>query len=166
MIRLVILIAAVGAIALLLVPRWRPTARRWMGPAIVITLALLYLRSPIDLIPDVGPVGFLDDLVVLLASLWWVRQRQRDGAARIGRENRARTATDRPVARSDHEPWDPYRILEIEPGATEEEITRAYRTQMKRYHPDRVEGLGDELRELAHSKTREIQRAYDELRSH
>ena len=48
-------------------------------------------------------------------------------------------------------------------GATRDEITRAYREQMKRYHPDRVGGLGDELQQVAHRKTLEIQRAYSEL---
>jgi DnaJ-domain-containing protein 1 len=60
--------------------------------------------------------------------------------------------------------WDPHAVLGVQRGATAEDITRAYRDQMKQYHPDRVAGLGPELQELAHEKTVEIQRAYDELR--
>jgi DnaJ-domain-containing protein 1 len=35
---------------------------------------------------------------------------------------------------------------------------------MKRYHPDRVDDLGEELQRVAHEKTLAIQRAYEELR--
>jgi DnaJ like chaperone protein len=56
---------------------------------------------------------------------------------------------------------DPYVVLGVPRGAPPEEIARAYREQMKRYHPDRVANLGDELQRVAHRKTLEIQRAYD-----
>jgi DnaJ like chaperone protein len=56
---------------------------------------------------------------------------------------------------------DPYAVLGVPRDASPEEITRAYREQMKRYHPDRVADLGDELQRVAHRKTLAIQRAYD-----
>ncbi len=59
---------------------------------------------------------------------------------------------------------DPYEILGIAHGASADEITRAYREQMKQYHPDRVAGLGEELQRVAHRKAVEIQRAYEALR--
>jgi len=59
--------------------------------------------------------------------------------------------------------WDPYAVLGLERGASGDDVTRAYREQMKRYHPDRVADLGRELQELAHRKTVDIQRAYAEL---
>jgi DnaJ like chaperone protein len=55
-------------------------------------------------------------------------------------------------------------VLGLRPGASHADISRAYRTQMKRYHPDRVDDLGEELQRVAHEKTLEIQRAYEELR--
>lgn len=60
--------------------------------------------------------------------------------------------------------WDPHAVLGVARGASADDITRAYREQMKAYHPDRVATLGPELQELAHKKTVEIQRAYDQLR--
>lgn len=61
--------------------------------------------------------------------------------------------------------WNPWTVLGVTRGAPAEAITHAYRERMKEYHPDRVAGLGAELQELAHQKTVEIQRAYDELRT-
>ena len=59
--------------------------------------------------------------------------------------------------------WDPRAVLGVARGATRDEIVRAYREQLKRYHPDRVADLGPELQQVAHRKTVELQRAYAEL---
>jgi preprotein translocase subunit Sec63 len=59
--------------------------------------------------------------------------------------------------------WDPHAVLGVDPGASRDEIARAYREQLKRYHPDRVADLGPELQQVAHRKTVELQRAYTEL---
>lgn len=55
----------------------------------------------------------------------------------------------------------PYEILGIKEGASQEEIKRAYRELAKKYHPDQY---GDNpLKELAEQKMREINEAYDYL---
>ncbi len=126
---------------------------RWPSWAVVLAVGVglfLYLRSPIDLLPDrMGPLGFLDDLVVLGGALFWLHRR-------LGAPPQAPPR--------DSIPTDPYELLGIGPQATPDEITRGYREQMKRYHPDRVAGLGDELQRLAHERTVAIQRAYARLR--
>lgn len=66
--------------------------------------------------------------------------------------------------RSEERTSDPYVVLGVPPGASGVEIAQAYRERMKEYHPDLVANLGPELRELAHRKTVEIQRAWDALR--
>jgi preprotein translocase subunit Sec63 len=58
---------------------------------------------------------------------------------------------------------DPHTVLGLPRGAAPDEITRAYREQIKLYHPDRVADLGEDLRRVAHEKTLEIQRAYEAL---
>jgi DnaJ like chaperone protein len=122
--------------------------------SLILGLALLYLLSPIDLVPDASLVGMLDDLIVLAAALWVQRQtRQRPPRDQPSR-SAAGTAADK----------DPHEVLGIQPGASEQEIKDAYRDKMKRYHPDRVSGLGEELQRVATEKTLEIQRAYDKLR--
>ncbi|MBF0180340.1 MAG: DnaJ domain-containing protein [Magnetococcales bacterium] len=52
------------------------------------------------------------------------------------------------------------RILGIRGQPTTERIKIAFRRRVKRYHPDRVSSLGVELRDLAHRKMQEINRAY------
>jgi len=137
-----------------------PPLERWVLLVAVVLALLLYLRSPIDLVPDrLGPIGLLDDLAVMIGVLWWVRRRFRLAAPPPPKQRRG----PRPVGGRAPFAWDPYRVLEVDRRATSEEITRAYREQMKLYHPDRVAELGEELRALAHEKSLDIQRAYEEI---
>jgi DnaJ-class molecular chaperone len=53
--------------------------------------------------------------------------------------------------------------LEIETGASEDEIKTAYRRLAAQYHPDKVQHLGEEIQKLAELRFKEIQRAYDFL---
>jgi len=55
-----------------------------------------------------------------------------------------------------------YQILEIEQTSSLDEIKKSYRSKMKKYHPDRVTGLGKEFSKLAEEKSKEINMAYDE----
>ncbi len=54
-----------------------------------------------------------------------------------------------------------YKILEIEETATDAEVKKAYRKMAKKYHPDRVQHLGEEYQDEAESKFRKVQEAYD-----
>jgi preprotein translocase subunit Sec63 len=85
-------------------------------------------------------------------------------AIAVVRVVRALLAPPRPLAPQDAPPsWDPWAVLGVARGASRDEIARAYREQLKRYHPDRVADLGPELQQVAHRKTVELQRAYVEL---
>lgn len=56
--------------------------------------------------------------------------------------------------------FDPWQVLEIPSGSTQEEIKKAHRKQSKLYHPDKVSQLGKDLRDMAENKTKDINRAY------
>ena len=46
---------------------------KWLAAIAVGLALLLYLRSPIDLLPDrFGLIGLLDDALVILAAIWWL----------------------------------------------------------------------------------------------
>ena len=55
----------------------------------------------------------------------------------------------------------PYEVLGIKQGATDEEIKAAYRSLVKKYHPDKHQN--NPLSDLAQEKLREINEAYDML---
>ena len=57
-----------------------------------------------------------------------------------------------------------YKILGIDPSATDEEVKRAYREMAKKNHPDLVSNLGEEVRQAAEKKFQEINAAYETIR--
>lgn len=57
---------------------------------------------------------------------------------------------------------DPYSILGVHPGATDEEVKNAYRNLARKYHPDNYDD-SNPLKELAKEKMQEINAAYDEI---
>lgn len=58
-----------------------------------------------------------------------------------------------------------FKILEISPDASNEEIKKAYRKMAKKYHPDKVAHLGEDVKKQAEAKFRKVQEAYDNLKS-
>jgi DnaJ like chaperone protein len=57
-----------------------------------------------------------------------------------------------------------YRILEIEPTATDDEVKKAHRKMAMKYHPDRLGELSDDLKQGAEEKFRAVQDAYETIR--
>ena len=56
---------------------------------------------------------------------------------------------------------DPYEVLGVSRGASQEEIKEAYRELVKKYHPDKYQG--NPLADLAEEKLQEVNEAYDML---
>ena len=57
-----------------------------------------------------------------------------------------------------------FKILEISPDASEDEIKQAYRKMAKKYHPDKVAHLGEDVSKQAGEKFRKVQEAYENLK--
>ena len=53
-----------------------------------------------------------------------------------------------------------YQLLEVPPTATGDEIKRAFRMQIARYHPDKVQHLGQEFQAMAAERAAELTEAY------
>lgn len=58
---------------------------------------------------------------------------------------------------------DYYAVLELEDGADEKEVKAAYRKLVKKYHPDRLGDVGDDVKDAAAEKFRKVQEAYEFL---
>ncbi|KAF5079647.1 Co-chaperone protein DjlA [anaerobic digester metagenome] len=57
-----------------------------------------------------------------------------------------------------------YKILEVEPTATDDEIKKAYRRMAIKYHPDKVTHLGDDIRKTAEEKFQRVNQAYEKIK--
>lgn len=59
-----------------------------------------------------------------------------------------------------------YKLLGVDPEASDAQVKRAYRKLMSEHHPDRLiaQGLPDEMIKIATQKTQEIKKAYDLIR--
>ena len=80
-----------------------------------------------------------------------------------GRRTQTETGDDRNSKNKNvvfDEAW-AYSILGTNASASPEEIKKAYIVKVKEYHPDKVSGLGEELKTLAESKTKDINKAFE-----
>ncbi len=55
---------------------------------------------------------------------------------------------------------DHYALLEVPPTASTDEIKKAFRQQIAKYHPDKVQHLGKEFQEMAAERAAELTEAY------
>jgi hypothetical protein len=138
---------------------------------IILALGILYVLSPVDTVPDIFPIfGRLDDLAVALALVWfftswlpknrhrlyWFRPHPTAGSNGDG-------SCDEQTARHSKTVFNPFHVLNVERGASPDEIRHAYREMLSKYHPDKVAHLGQEFQQMAHVKVIEITKAYEML---
>ena len=56
-----------------------------------------------------------------------------------------------------------YKVLEIDPSATNEEVRTAYRRLALKHHPDRVATLGEDVKKAAEEKFQQINNAKERI---
>ena len=130
--------------------------------ALIAVAGLVYLLSPIDLLPDAVPIlGFLDDIAILAFLFFRVRDRltalpviKRATGQRKYSHARPRMAL--PIS-------DPYQILGLSRPASVRQIRQAYRRLVWRYHPDKVGSFDNRAQTQAHERMVTIRQAYDQL---
>jgi len=142
---------------------------------LIYLLLILYVLSPFDLLPEffVGPVGVIEDVITVGVLYWYfiyrpakIRAKSEKAYYQQGQGRRTegyqgdqtRSQTDKRFSKPN-----PYEVLGVNREASIDEIKRAYRRLAGKYHPDKVNHLGEEFRGLAEKKFKEIQEAYQEL---
>jgi DnaJ like chaperone protein len=58
-----------------------------------------------------------------------------------------------------------YKILDVSPGAEEDEVKKAYRKMAMRFHPDRLQGLSENEKKAAQEKFLRVKKAYDAIKA-
>ena len=57
-----------------------------------------------------------------------------------------------------------YKILEVDPASTNEDVKKAYRRMAIKYHPDKVSHLGEDFRKSADEKFARVNEAYEKIK--
>ncbi len=83
----------------------------------------------------------------------------------MGGAHRHRHAGEPPPRRPAESGPDPYAVLGVSHEAGEKEIKRAYRKLIGEHHPDRLGDVSPELRQRAEERAREINAAYERIKS-
>jgi DnaJ like chaperone protein len=57
-----------------------------------------------------------------------------------------------------------YKILEVSPNASDDEVRKAYRRMAMKYHPDRVAHLGEDVVKSANEKFQSVNKAWNDIK--
>jgi DnaJ-domain-containing protein 1 len=103
-----------------------------------------------------GPVGMVIALLIAVIISWNLPGRQQASAA--GSSAEAPSAVHRTSN-------DPHALLGVAPGCSDEELSRAYHALVRKWHPDQLEGMAEELRQHANQRLAEINQALEQIRN-
>jgi len=131
-----------------------------------IILLAIYIISPLDAHPL-----FLDDLIASGVLFYYLyknakkkkQQQYNDyhGQSQTGYQSQKNRTT------GPHGPLpldDAYSLLDVNPSASWDEISRAYKEKMSKSHPDKVSHLSEELQDKAKELTLKLNEALDVIK--
>lgn len=129
-----------------------------------IILLAIYIISPIDAVPHI-----FDDILASIALFYFLyknsKQKPQQRYYNHSRQSRsgsyAHTETGGPLTMEEA-----YRTLGVSPGATLDEISRAYKEKMRLSHPDKVTHLSVELQDKAKELTLKLNEAYELIKKY
>jgi hypothetical protein len=130
----------------------------WMA-IVAFALVGLALGAVANLVNPLRPWTWAASLPSRALRAVWALRPKRSRTEHRGTDSASRPAPP-PPPQAGADPWS---VLGVPRGANATEIQSAYRQRMREYHPDRVQTLGAEIRELAERKAKQINAAYTEL---
>lgn len=138
-----------------------PPAYRW----VFWLLPVIYFIWPIDLVPDLLPgLGRVDDLVLVGFAFWTFDRAKllKDFFKEVFRAVRNGRSFDGNT-RGNFGNKPPHVVLGVAKKASPQEVKKAYRQLLRRYHPDKFAHMGKEYEGAAREKTRAIIEAYEAM---
>ena len=128
-----------------------------------IIFLIIYIISPFDAHPL-----FFDDLIAAVALFFLLykiarKKKQRQYYDYYSRSQSSGQTHESGSSRTEGPLTldEAYRILDVSPSATLDEISRAYKERMSKSHPDKVSHLSQELQDKARELTLKINEAYE-----
>jgi len=126
-------------------------------------LPVIYFLWPVDLLPDfLGGLGRLDDLVLMVFAIWLLERSRffEEFFKHAGMNpSRRREAAQSKMSQNQS----PFDVLDIDSDVTFDALRKAYRSQLRRFHPDKFSHMGGKFEEEAKRKTQTIIDAYTRI---
>jgi hypothetical protein len=135
-----------------------------------IIFLIIYIISPLDLFPT-----FFDDLIALGALVYTYYKMAKQRSASSYSQTRNRPFSRQQYSykqqsfqggRDDITLEEAYRMLDLSPDASWEEVNSAYKEKIVMCHPDKVSHLNKELQEKARELTLKLNSIMDIIKKH
>jgi len=133
----------------------------------------IQVRAALEGVDMQGPATLAVQRVAELLEISRLELAHMEAVLRIRREQfragprNGGSAGSQPPPKSGMQLSAAYEILEVDAKASDEEVTKAYRRQVSKHHPDKLKanGLPDSMLEHAKQRTQQIIEAYESIKS-